>query len=180
MPCLFTTLIIFYVFAPFVCANTTEWIQYPDTGTATMTHYSLPQDYIASCGCTGKSTHYPTAALNQMAYGSSTSYGPACGRCFKLTLLNTFLSDPPFYPTVTRSLVVKITDLCPLSETGWCNATTSGPNASVILCHCCAGESCAYGETTVLETISILILRSRRHRYPTISSLPMHLSMVSD
>ncbi len=139
MSCLFTLTVfyILFVFAPFVCANTTEWIQYPDAGTATMTHYSLPQDYIASCGCTGQSTHFPTAALNQMAYGSSTAYGPSCGRCFKLTLLNTFLSDPPFYPTVTKSLVVKITDLCPRSVTGWCNATTSGPNALVILCRCC-------------------------------------------
>lgn len=128
---------ILFVFAPFVCADSTEWIQYPDTGTATMTHYSLPQDYVASCGCTGQSTHFPTAALNQMAFGSSTAYGPSCGRCFKLTLLNTFLSDPPFYPAVTKSLVVKITDLCPLSKTGWCNATTSGPNASVILRRCC-------------------------------------------
>ena len=139
MSCLFTlTLSLFlFVYAPLVCANSTEWIIYPDTGTATMTHYTLPQNYITSCGCTGESTHFPTAALNQMAYGSSTAYGPSCGRCFKLTLLNTFLSHPPFYPTVTKSVVVKVTDLCPRSQTGWCNATTSGPNGSVILCRCC-------------------------------------------
>lgn len=117
-----------FLFSPiFVCA--TRWIQYPDSGTATMTHYTLPKGDIASCGCTGTSTHYPTAALNQMAFGSNTTYGPACGRCFKLTLLNTFLSNPPFYPTVTKSVVVKVTDLCPLSTTGWCNGTASGPNA---------------------------------------------------
>lgn len=132
MSCLFTLTLSFllFVYAPLVCANSTEWIIYPDTGTATMTHYSLPQNYITSCGCTGESTHFPTAALNQMAYGSSTAYGPSCGRCFKLTLLNTFLSHPPFYPTVTKSVVVKVTDLCPRSQTGWCNATTSGPNAA--------------------------------------------------
>jgi len=117
-----------FLFAPFVYA--TQWIQYPANGFATMTHYTLPEDYIASCGCAGQSTHFPTAALNQMAFGSSTSYGPACGRCFNLTLLNTFLSNPPFYPTVTKSLVVKVTDLCPLSKSGWCNATVSGPNAA--------------------------------------------------
>jgi hypothetical protein len=179
MPCLFTTLTVFFVFAPFVfvCANSTEWIQYPDAGTATMTHYSLPQNYVASCGCTGESTHFPTAALNQMAFGSSTAYGPACGRCFKLTLLNTFLSDPPFYPTVTSSLVIKITDLCPHSEAGWCNATTSGPNASVSL-H--LETPVLIGEITVLEAISTLILRFPRHRYPTISSLLTYLSMVSE
>lgn len=107
----------------------TQWIQYPANGLATMTHYTLPNNDVASCGCTGQSTHFPTAALSQMAFGSSTSYGPACGRCFNLTLLNTFLSHPPFYPTVKKSVVVKVTDLCPLSKNGWCNATVSGPNA---------------------------------------------------
>jgi len=111
-------------------ARATQWIQYPQSGVATLTHYTLPEDYIASCGCSAKSTHYPTAALNQMAFGSSTGYGPACGRCFRLTLLNTFLSDPPFYPLVTKSVVVKVNDLCPISKTGWCNATASGPNAA--------------------------------------------------
>jgi len=121
--------ILYYLSSPlFVCA--TQWIQYPQSGISTMTHYSIPEDYIASCGCTGRSTHHPTAALSQMAFGSSTAYGPSCGRCFKLTLLNTFLSDPPFYPTVTKSLVVKVTDLCPLSKTGWCNGTVNGPNAA--------------------------------------------------
>lgn len=41
-------------------------------------------------------------------------------------------------------------------------------------------DSCAYGETTVLETISTLILRFRHHQYPAISSLPTQLSMVSE
>ncbi|THV02414.1 hypothetical protein K435DRAFT_963139 [Dendrothele bispora CBS 962.96] len=106
------------------------WIQYPSDGLATMTHYDLPKDYIAACACTGDSTHYPTAALSQMAFGSSTAYGPACGRCFNLTLLNTFLSVPPFYPPTPKSIVVKVTDLCPLSTSGWCNATQEGPNAA--------------------------------------------------
>lgn len=120
---------ILFLFSPlFVCAS--QWIQYPQSGTATLTHYTLPEDDIASCGCTTKSSHYPTAALNQMAYGSNTSYGPACGRCFKLTLLNTFLSNPPFYPSVTKSVVVKVTDLCPLTKGGWCNGTVNGPNAA--------------------------------------------------
>ncbi|KAF9222715.1 hypothetical protein BS17DRAFT_707899 [Gyrodon lividus] len=108
----------------------TEWIQYPPDGYATMTHYTLPQGFIAACGCTPDSTDYPTAAMNQMAYGSSTSYGPTCGRCFNLTLLNAFIANPPFYPNVTNSIVVKVTDLCPLSKSGWCNATASAPNAA--------------------------------------------------
>ena len=103
------------------------WINYPPTGFASMTHYTLPRNYIASCGCTGASTHYPTAALSQMAYGSSANYGPACGRCFNLTLLNTFLSSPPFYPP-SKSIVIKVTDLCPLSESGWCSGTETKTN----------------------------------------------------
>ena len=104
------------------------WIQYPASGTATMTHYTLPQDYIAACGCTAQSTHYPTAAMSQMAFGSSTAYGPGCGRCFNLTLLNTYAPDPPFFPTMTKSVVIKVTDLCPLGGNGWCSATANHPN----------------------------------------------------
>ena len=66
-----------------------------------------------------------------MAYGSSSSYGPACGYCFNLTLVNTFLSDPPFYPSERKSVVVKVTDLCPLSKGGWCDATTTKKNPYV-------------------------------------------------
>ncbi|KAI8993062.1 RlpA-like double-psi beta-barrel-protein domain-containing protein-containing protein [Trametes punicea] len=109
-------------------AQATEWIQYPPSGTATLTHYTLPQGYIASCGCTGASTQYPTAAMSQYAFGSSTAYGPACGRCFKITLLNTYLPNPPFFPNVTKSVVVKVTDLCPAGGNGWCSATPGKPN----------------------------------------------------
>lgn len=61
-----------------------------------LTLSSCSLDFVAACGCTGgkfhaymlsdmeilstllplpESTHYPTAALSQMAYGSSTAYG---------------------------------------------------------------------------------------------------------
>lgn len=131
LPSVYSRILSFFVFLSFLPATiqASEWIQYPPSGHATMTHYSLPTGFIAACGCTPNSTYYPTAALSQMAYGSSTAYGPACGQCFKLTLLNVFTANPPFYPNVTNSIVVKITDLCPLSTAGWCNATTSGPNA---------------------------------------------------
>jgi hypothetical protein len=55
--------------------NSSVWINYPNDGLATMTHYDLPRDWITACGCTASSTHYPTAALSQMAYGSSNAYG---------------------------------------------------------------------------------------------------------
>ncbi|KAK0212821.1 RlpA-like double-psi beta-barrel-protein domain-containing protein-containing protein [Desarmillaria ectypa] len=115
-----------------ILLETAAWINYAADGTATMTHYELPENYVASCGCTPSSTHYPTAALSQMAYGSSTAYGPGCGKCFNLTLLNSWTSTPPFYPSVTKHIVVKVTDLCPLSGNGWCSATESKPNPSVI------------------------------------------------
>ncbi|KAF8757209.1 hypothetical protein RHS01_04068 [Rhizoctonia solani] len=101
---------------------------YAESGIATMTHYTM-NGTIAACGCTGGSTYYPTAALSSLAYGSdgSVGFGPSCGRCFNLTLLNTFLSTPPFYPNPTKSIVVKVTDLCP-SISGWCDATESKPN----------------------------------------------------
>ncbi|KAL1760651.1 RlpA-like double-psi beta-barrel-protein domain-containing protein-containing protein [Schizophyllum commune] len=108
--------------------NASDWIDYPNNGEATMTHYDLPKDYIASCGCVGGSTKYPTAALSQMAYGSSAAYGPACGRCFNLTLLNTYASYPPFFPDETNSIVVKITDKCPLTKDGWCSGTNDKTN----------------------------------------------------
>jgi len=110
-----------------VSTSTSQWIDYPPDGFATMTHYDLPLDYVASCGCTPSSTHYPTAALSQMAFGSSKAFGPGCGQCFNLTLLNTFLSKPPFYPNVTKSVVVKVTDLCPIVS-DWCTATQKKPN----------------------------------------------------
>ena len=108
------------------------WIQYATSGTASLTHYTLPQGYIAACGCTGASTKYPTAAMSQMAYGSSAAYGPGCGRCFNLTLLDTYAPDPPFFPQVTKSVVIKVTDLCPAGGNGWCSATADKPNQSVV------------------------------------------------
>ena len=112
-------------------ATAVAWLQYDSTGTATMTHYTLPENYIAACGCTAKNTHYPTVAMSQQAFGSSTSYGPGCGRCFRLTLLNTYTSDPPFFPDITKSVVVKVTDLCPSGGNGWCSGSTGHPNQYV-------------------------------------------------
>ena len=124
-----------------------QWISYPSSGLASLTHYQLPSGYIAACGCVPGSTNYPTAALSQMAYGSSTSYGtvfyswlassashllplgPACGKCFQLTLLNPVIATPPFKPDVTKSIVVKITDLCPFAKGGLCGATAQTPNS---------------------------------------------------
>lgn len=101
-----------------------------------MTHYDLPKNYIASCGCVGASTLYPTAALNQLAFGSSTSFGPGCGQCFRVTLTSTPTAPPPpdgdgkvFAPgdAAAPSIVIKATDLCPAtkSNSDWCSQTTN-------------------------------------------------------
>lgn len=123
MSCYATFTLLFYL------SLVAAWIDYPPDGTATLTHYTLPKDYITSCGCTASSTHYPTAALSQQAYGSNNSYGPGCGRCFKLTLVTPVIATPPFYPP-KKSVVVKVTDLCPYSEGGWCGGSTGQPNAA--------------------------------------------------
>ncbi|SPO30081.1 uncharacterized protein UTRI_05920 [Ustilago trichophora] len=117
-------------------------VDFASQGYASLTHYDLPSNYIASCGCVGRSTFYPTAALNRYAYGSNTSFGPACGSCFEVRLVSTPLARPPprpgttdpwgdgiFYNTSqvssgsTPSLVVKVIDLCPGAGGPWCNAT---------------------------------------------------------
>lgn len=114
----------------------------PETGFATLTHYDLPNDYIASCGCVGRVTSHPTAAINALAYGSTTSFGPACGYCFALSLLNTPTAALPrigpdganwggdgmvLDPETAPSVVVKIVDLCP-NGPPWCNATEEQGN----------------------------------------------------
>ncbi|KDN38694.1 hypothetical protein K437DRAFT_259301 [Tilletiaria anomala UBC 951] len=110
-----------------------------------MTHYELPKGWVASCGCVGRVTYHPVAALNRLAYGSNTSFGPACGTCVKLVLKSTPLTPLPG-PDGTGgngiafdeqqqddgeapSVVVKIADLCPGLGGPHCNATVKGPNA---------------------------------------------------
>lgn len=117
-------------------------VDFESSGYASLTHYSLPTGYVASCGCVGESTYYPTAALNRVAYGSNTSFGPACGTCFEIRLVSTPLARPPPAPGSngpwgdgiyynpsqvssgsTPNLVVKVTDLCPGIGGPWCNST---------------------------------------------------------
>ena len=69
-----------------------------------------------------------TAAVSQLTFGSEPGLGPgdACGRCFALT----GAADPysPSYTGPFNSVVVKVTDMCPLSgNTEWCGQTTADP-----------------------------------------------------
>jgi hypothetical protein len=67
---------------------TLSWIN-PTNGYASLTHYTLGENTVAACGCTGGSTHYPTAALSQYAYGSSRAFGERLRAMPRRAALNT-------------------------------------------------------------------------------------------
>ncbi|OCH91481.1 endoglucanase V-like protein [Obba rivulosa] len=99
---------------------TDGYVQQP-SGTATFTMYS-------GCGspaCGISATGF-TAAINQLSFGSGPGLGAgdACGRCFALT----GTEDPysPSYAGPFNSIVVKVTDLCPVSgNQQFCGQTTA-------------------------------------------------------
>ncbi|KAI5124213.1 hypothetical protein M0805_005063 [Coniferiporia weirii] len=93
------------------------------SGTASFTMYT-------GCGspACGISASGFTAAMNQLSFGSApgSGAGDACGRCFAVTA-----TEDPFSPSFTgpfHTVVVKVTDLCPISgNEEWCGQTTSDP-----------------------------------------------------
>ncbi|EMD39289.1 glycoside hydrolase family 45 protein [Gelatoporia subvermispora B] len=91
------------------------------SGTSTFTMYSG----CSSPAC-GISASGFTAAINQLSFGSEPGLGPgdACGRCFALTG-----TEDPYSPSYTgpfNSIVVKVTDLCPVSgNQQFCGQTTA-------------------------------------------------------
>ncbi|KAF4611193.1 hypothetical protein D9613_006908 [Agrocybe pediades] len=99
------------------------YIQNP-SGQASFTHYSGCGS--PACGKTGSGF---TAAMNQLAFGSApgSGAGDACGRCFAITG-----TADPFSPAFTgpfHTIVVKVTDLCPVQgNQEWCGQTTSNQN----------------------------------------------------
>ncbi|EGG10672.1 uncharacterized protein MELLADRAFT_76883 [Melampsora larici-populina 98AG31] len=108
----------------------------PPTGLASLTHYDLPLNYLAACGCSTVATNYPTAAISSLAYSDKSSYtlgaGPGCGRCFKITLISACQASPPFvladrHDKPIPSVVVKIVDKCPSPM--YCAATESKTNS---------------------------------------------------
>lgn len=96
------------------------YVQNP-SGSASFTMYS-------GCGspACGKTASGFTAAINQLAFGSGPGLGAgdACGRCFSLTG-----QADPYSPAFTgpfKTVVVKVTDLCPVSgNEEWCGQSTS-------------------------------------------------------
>ncbi|KAJ7460658.1 RlpA-like double-psi beta-barrel-protein domain-containing protein-containing protein [Mycena latifolia] len=68
-----------------------------------------------------------SAAISQLAFGSAPGIGPgdACGRCFALTG-----TADPYSPAFTgpfgKSIVVKVTDMCPVAgNEPWCGQTAT-------------------------------------------------------
>ncbi|KAI0766504.1 endoglucanase V-like protein [Irpex lacteus] len=95
------------------------------SGTASFTHYS-------GCGqpACGKSASGYTAAINQLAFGSApgSGAGDACGRCFALTG-NADPYSPNYSGPFGKTIVVKVTDLCPIAgNQEWCGQTQSNRN----------------------------------------------------
>ncbi|KAJ7065205.1 endoglucanase V-like protein [Mycena amicta] len=98
------------------------YIQVPGPGNASFTMYSGCQQPACGVASTGFS-----AAINQLAFGSVPGLGPgdACGRCFSLTG-----NHDPFSPAFTgpfgQSIIVKITDMCPVAGNAeWCGQTAT-------------------------------------------------------
>ena len=66
--------------------------------------------------------------MDQLSFGAApgSGAGDACGRCFALT----GAADPfsPNFAGPFNSVVVKVTDLCPVAGNAeWCGQTTSNP-----------------------------------------------------
>ncbi|WAQ90269.1 hypothetical protein PtA15_12A257 [Puccinia triticina] len=88
------------------------WI-IPPSGSASLTHYDLPLNFLAACGCAYGASYHATAAISALAYSgderASVGPGPGCGRCFRLTLQSAHGVSPPFVPADPKpSVVVKI------------------------------------------------------------------------
>ncbi|KAI0085190.1 endoglucanase V-like protein [Irpex rosettiformis] len=95
------------------------------SGTASFTYYS-------GCGspACGRSASGFSAAINQLSFGSApgSGAGDACGRCFALTG-NADPYSPGYTGPFGKTIVVKVTDLCPIAgNQEWCGQTQSNRN----------------------------------------------------
>ncbi|GAA6027503.1 hypothetical protein JCM8097_007894 [Rhodosporidiobolus ruineniae] len=122
-------------------ARNISTVPIPTSGRASLTRHDFPLGAYGSCGCAVNSTYFPTAALSQAAYASSSAFGPACGQCFNLTLVETVLAVPTWIlnEEQRRSVVVKVTDKCAAGsgdpKKGWCGATDKKTNKANLTLH---------------------------------------------
>ncbi|KAJ7281954.1 RlpA-like double-psi beta-barrel-protein domain-containing protein-containing protein [Mycena rebaudengoi] len=99
------------------------YVQVP-SGNASFTNYGGCNQPACGVASTGFS-----AAMNQQAFGSVPGLGPgdACGRCFAITG-NSDPFSPAFPGPFGKSIIVKVTDLCPVAgNEEWCGQSASAP-----------------------------------------------------
>jgi hypothetical protein len=101
-----------------------DYIQSPGPGQASFTMYSGCNQPACGVAASGY-----TAAISQLAFGSAPGLGPGdvCGRCFALTG-----TEDPYSPAFTgpfgQSIVVKVTDMCPVAgNSAFCGQTVTSP-----------------------------------------------------
>ena len=101
---------------------------------------------ISACGISATGF---TAAISQLSFGSGPGLGAgdACGRCFAVTA-----TEDPFSPSFTgpfQTVVVKVTDLCPVQgNEEWCGQTTSSSTNE-------HGEAVQYVPSSIFAYLSI-------------------------
>lgn len=120
---------------------------FPHNGTATITHYSAITSSGLACDCKSTITRYPIAAVNQNAFGatSSSGAGPACGMCYLIKLWGSVEKNPGYNITGNQTfpeIVVKVADQCPNRNPNldWCSQTDSTPNKYGAWVHFDLGE----------------------------------------
>lgn len=112
-----------YVQNPSGSASFTMYTGCGAPGAFGITSSSFHSYRIIACG---RSATGFTAALSQLSFGAAPGEGAgdACGRCFTLT----GTADPfsPSFKGPFHSIVVKVTDLCPVQGNAeWCGQTES-------------------------------------------------------
>lgn len=125
----------------------------PQSGTATVTFYQRAASWThggtGACGIPASGQlPYFTAAVNSRNFdsGGSEWLGDSCGMCYRLTNTGTNFWGTPYSHLVGKSIVVKITNLCPAQyNQEWCTA----PNARGYSTHFDIGEDMQGGPSPV-------------------------------
>nr|GAT55084.1 predicted protein [Mycena chlorophos] len=112
---------------PSVFAATGGYVQVPGPSTASFTMYSGCQ--TPACGVTASGY---TAAISQLAFGSSPGKLTSSTKKKETDQFsNRTWRSPSFTGPFGKSIVVKVTDMCPASgNEQWCGQTTSNPTNS--------------------------------------------------
>lgn len=116
--------------------------------------------------------------MNQLSFGSAPGLGAgdACGRCFAVTAN----ADPysPGYGGPFKTIVVKVTDLCPVSgNEEFCGQTTSNPkNQHGMSTQYAPPSYFANSYFTDLTLRFVVSISARTPEHPALSSLQVWYS----